>query len=478
MTGDPSGFLKIKRDEAPHRHIEERVKDYKEVSVLRTEEHTKAQAQRCMDCGIPFCQSGCPVENIIPEWNNQTYKNKWDSAYELLNSTNSLPEITGRVCPAPCEAACVLGINEDPVTIRENELDIIEHAFKSGQVVPRPPKTRSGQKVAVVGSGPAGMACADFLNRLGHTVTLFERDDKLGGIMRYGIPDFKLEKHVLDRKVEIWKKEGIVFKTNSDIREMPEGFDAVCLTGGSRQARNIPIPGRDLKGIHLAMDYLTQSNRRVAGESIPADQAMFAKGKHVVVIGGGDTGSDCVGTANRQSPLSVTQIEIMPKPPVGRSTAFPWPKYPMMLRTSSSQEEAGVQRQWSVLTKGFAGENGTVKKLLCVKADAQLKEIPGTEFELPAELVLLALGFLHPEHDGLLTHLGLELDARGNVKANSKYMTSREGVFAAGDMRRGQSLIVWALYEGREAAKGIHEYLFAKVSATSGLAAKAAARTV
>lgn len=476
--GDPKGFLKVEREAPEYRPVCERVADFKDVHVLRTEPRSKEQASRCMDCGTPFCHWGCPVGNFIPEWNDLLFRGDWERAVAMLRATNNLPEITGRICPAPCEYACVLGINDDPVTIRENELSIIERAFKLGLMKPRPPAKRTGKRVAVIGSGPAGLACADQLNSAGHTVTVYERHDKPGGILRYGIPDFKLEKSVLDRRIALLKKEGIVFETGIDVgtdisaSKILKGYDAVCVAGGSRVPRDIAIEGRQLSGIHFAMDYLIQSNERSAGRKIPADKLIDAKGKTVVVIGGGDTGADCVGTAHRQRASCVVQIEVLPRPPECRTPDAPWPKYPLLFKTSTSHEEGG-ERQWSILTKRFVGENGRVTKLACVRLDFSqkddrgcplMKEVPGSEFEIDADLVILAVGFLHPEHTGLLKDLGLEFDARGNVKTGADYMTSVKGVFAAGDMRRGQSLIVWAIAEGRRAAHAIDRYLMGSTS--------------
>lgn len=468
---DTKRFLKVKREAAPYRAICERVKDYKEVSVLRSEERSQEQGSRCMDCGVPFCHWGCPVGNYISEWNDLIFRGQWKKAIDVLQATNNLPEITGRLCPAPCEFACVLGINDDPVTVRENELDIIEHAFKRGWIKPDPPKERTGKKIAIIGSGPAGLACADQLNEAGHKVTIFERDDKIGGILRYGIPDFKLDKSILDRRIKILKKEGIEFKTSVDVgadykvSRLKRDFDAICLTGGSRVPRDLKIPGRELKGVYFAMDYLTQSNGRVAGSRISADKLIDAKGKKVVVVGGGDTGADCVGTANRQGAACVVQIELLPQPPECRTRDFPWPVYPMLLKTSSSHQEGG-QRHWDVSTKQFIGEKGRVKKLSCVKVDIGkddrgcmlIKDITGTGFEIEADLAILALGFMHPEK-GLISQLGVEIDPRGNVKTDGHYLTSVKDIFAAGDMRRGQSLIVWAISEGRRAAHSIDKYL-------------------
>ena len=473
--GDVRGFLKVKRRNSEYRPVCERIKDYGEVCIPCTQEYSREQASRCMDCGTPFCHFGCPLGNYIPEWNDLLFNQQWERAFELLDATNILPEVTGRVCPSLCEYACVLDINDDPVTIRENELAIIEYAFRNGLVKPRPPKIHTGKKVAVVGSGPAGLACAVNLNRAGHEVVVFERDDKIGGIMRYGIPDFKLEKNILDRRMDIWKKEGIEFRVNTNVgvdypaEKLLKEFDVVCLTGGSRVPRDLKIEGRELKGIHFAMDYLSQSNRRIAGEKIQKDALIDAKGKKVVVVGGGDTGADCVGVANRQGAKCVVQIEVLPEPPVRRGKECPWPRYPLLLKTTTSHEE-GVERRFSVLTKEFIGDGGQVKKLSCVrvsfskdeKGSFVMKELPKKGFEIAADIVIIAIGFLNPEHHGLLKELGIKLDNRGNVKTGDDYMTSVKGVFSAGDMRRGQSLIVWALSEGSWAAAAIDTYLEGK----------------
>ena len=472
MLRDYKSFLKIPRTKTQYRPVCERLKDYRQVFILREDEKTREQARRCMDCGTPFCHWGCPVGNYIPEWNELVYEEQWEKAFQLLNATNNLPEITGRVCPAICEYACVLGINDDPITIRENELGIIEHAFRYGYVKPCPPEKRTEKKVAVIGSGPAGIAAADQLNKAGHTVTLFEKDKKLGGILRYGIPDFKLKKWVIDRRLEILEQEGIVFKTEIEVGkdiskdDLLKEFDAVILTGGSRTPRDLKIEGRDLKGIYFAMDYLTQSNRMVSSEGVKGEELVGAWGKKVLVIGGGDTGSDCMGTAHRQEATCVVQIELLERPSDCRTEDFPWPYYPMLLKTSSSHEEGG-ERQWAVLTKKFIGDkDGQVKKLSCVRVEFEkdifppkMKEIPGSEFEIEADLVILAVGFLHPEHPGLLTDLGVEFDKRGNVKTDDSFMASRDKVFAAGDLRRGQSLIVWAISEGRKAAHHVDKYM-------------------
>ena len=474
--GDIRGFLKVKRQVSEYRPVCERISDFQDVALLRSDVRSQEQASRCMDCGTPFCHWGCPVGNYIPEWNDLVFQGRWEKAFQLLVATNNLPEITGRLCPVPCEYACVLGINDDAVTIRENELAIIEHAFKNGLIRARPSQRRTGKKIAIIGSGPAGLVCADQLNQAGHYVRIFERDQKAGGILRYGIPDFKLEKWIIERRLKILKKEGIEFATGVDVGKdysalkLLKDFDAVCLTAGSRVPRDINIEGRTLKGIHFAMDYLTQSNKLVAGEKIDPAVLINAKGKKVVVIGGGDTGSDCLGTAHRQGTACVIQIELLPQPPACRTPDFPWPKYPMLLKTSSSHEEGG-QRQWQVLTKKFSGENGILSKLHCVKIEFSnagtktcpvMREVPGSEFEIEADLVILAMGFVYPERAGLIENLGVILDPKGNVKTDSSYMTSRKGVFAAGDMRRGQSLIVWAISEGRRAAHHIDKYLMGK----------------
>ncbi|MDD5449899.1 MAG: glutamate synthase subunit beta [Candidatus Omnitrophica bacterium] len=466
--GDVKGFLKIKRAAAQYRPVCERIKDYQEVALLPHEQHSKEQASRCMDCGTPFCNWGCPIGNYIPEWNDLVFRGLWRRALELLSATNNFPEITGRLCPAPCEFACVLGINDDPVTIRENELAIIEYGFKKGSIRPMAPKKRTGKKIAIVGSGPAGLACADQLNKAGHNVTVFEKDDKPGGILRYGIPDFKLEKWVLDRRIKILEKEGIGFKTGVNVGSsgrlsLQKDFDAVCLAGGCRVPRDLRIDGRNLDGIHFAMEYLTNANKKYF--------TLSAKNKKVVVIGGGDTGADCVGVANRQGADCVVQIELMPQPPECRPKEQPWPKYPMLLKTSTSHEE-GAQRKWSILTKKFIGEKGHVKKIGCVQVEFSkddkgcpiMQEIPGSGFEMETDMVILALGFVHPEKNGLLDKLGVEFDQRGNVKTNENYMTSVKNVFSAGDMHRGQSLVVWAILEGRWAAYHIDKNLMGKTT--------------
>jgi glutamate synthase (NADPH/NADH) small chain len=431
-----------------------------------------------MDCSTPFCHWACPIGNYIPEWNDFMFRGNWKEAIALLEATNNLPEITGRVCPALCEYACVLGLNDDAVTIRENELAVVEYGFKSGAIKPAAIEHKTGKKVAVIGSGPAGLSCAAQLNCAGHNVTVFERDELPGGILRYGIPDFKLEKHILDRRIDMWKEEGVEFRTGVEagkdysVSKLLSEFDAVCLAGGSRLPRDLKIEGRDLLGIYFAMDYLVQSNRRQAGAKFSKEELIDAKGKKVVVIGGGDTGADCVGTAHRQGASCVVQIEVMPKPDECRTGAYPWPKYPLLLKTTSSHEEGG-ERQWLVLTKKFIGEGGSVRKLSCVrveftsdntKACPVMKEIPGSEFEIEADMAIIAVGFLHPQHTGLLNDLKVEFDDRGNVKTGKNYMTSVKNVFSAGDMRRGQSLVVWAISEGRRAAHFIDKHLMGESS--------------
>lgn len=470
--GDPKGFLNIKRREAGYRPVEERMQDYSEVEKQLPDNERKEQAARCMDCGVPFCHWACPVANVMPEWQDKIFRGDWKAAYEILQDTNNFPEFTGRVCPALCEASCVLSINDDPVTIRQNELAVIERAFSEGYVTVKVPELRTGKKVAVVGSGPAGLACADMLNQAGHNVVVYEEDDAVGGYLRVGIPDFKLDKSVIDRRVELFEKEGIEFKTgvsvgkDMSVNDLKKDFDAVCLTIGAREARDLSVEGRELEGIHFAMDYLGQQNKIIAGKKFADDELIAALDKKVVVIGGGDTGSDCVGTANRQGAMSVTQLEIMPMPSKERTEDQPWPLWPTLLKTSSSHEE-GCDRNWNVMTKKFIGENGKLTKILASKvewtkdADGRMNmtEVPGSEFEIEADLVFLAMGFTHVVQDGPVADLKLKLDNRGNIETNEKYMTSVDGVFSAGDANRGASLVVYAIQEGREAAAGIDEYL-------------------
>ena len=478
--GKPTGFLENPRELPQKRDVSLRIRDYKEVEGPVDETNTRKQAGRCMDCGTPFCHHGCPLGNNIPEFNDAAYQGNWKLAYEILVSTNNFPEFTGRICPAPCETSCVLAINKPAVTIEYIERAIIEKAFEHGYVLSKIPATRTGKKIAIIGSGPAGLAAAAQLNYAGHHVTVFERADEVGGLLRYGIPDFKLDKAVLDRRIKLMKEEGIAFKTDSDVgvtipvRQLRDDFDAILLCGGATIPRDLPIPGRNLKGIHFAMDFLTQQNRRVSGISTSSIStgsistgSILACEKNVIVLGGGDTGSDCVGTSNRQGARSVTQIELLGKPPAERNLSMPWPNWPMILRTSSSHEE-GCERCWSIVTKEFIGDDaGNLKALKVIEVEWKnphdgklpfLNEVPGSERIIPCELVLLALGFLHPQQEGLLKQLGVAFDERGNVKCN-RYLTSVEGIFSAGDMRRGQSLVVWAISEGREAARAVDEFL-------------------
>ncbi|HEY8518041.1 MAG TPA: glutamate synthase subunit beta [Candidatus Binatia bacterium] len=475
--GKITGFLEIERELPQRRPVEERLKDWRELEGKLPEDKLQAQGARCMDCGIPFCHKGCPLGNIIPDWNDLVYRGRWRDAIDRLHSTNNFPEFTGRVCPAPCEEACVLNIQQKPVTIKQIEKQIIDYAWKHEWVSPVIADRKTGKKVAVVGSGPAGLACAQQLARAGHDVVVFERADRIGGLLRYGIPDFKMEKHILDRRLAQMEAEGVVFRTNVNVGvdvtadELRSSFDAVVLSTGATQPRDLPVPGRELKGIHFAMEFLPQQNKVVAGDQVP--NQILATGKRVVILGGGDTGSDCLGTSNRQGAISVHQFELLPQPPATRTEdVAPWPYWPMILRTSSSHEE-GVIRDWSINTKRFSGdEHGNVKKLHAVRLDWQkgengappkMVEIPGSEFELECDLVLLALGFLGPEKP-LLEQFGVQLDARGNVVADADYATSVPGVFACGDARRGQSLVVWAIWEGREAARGVDKYLMGETA--------------
>jgi glutamate synthase (NADPH/NADH) small chain len=472
--GKPTGFIEFTRELPGKRPIAERIKDYKEFVERLPEEKLNQQSGRCMNCGVPFCHNGCPLGNVIPEFNDAVYNKSWEEAYSILSSTNNFPEFTGRICPAPCESACVLGINQPAVTIEEIEKHIIEIAFDKGFVKPRKPNIRSGKKIAVVGSGPSGLAAAAQLNFAGHQVTVFERDDAPGGLLRYGIPDFKLEKWVIDRRVAVMEQEGIVFKCNANvgvnisINDLLRENHAIVLAGGSTIPRNLPIPGRELKGVYFAMEFLKQQNKRVANRAVEGED-LFATGKNVVVIGGGDTGSDCVGTSNRHGAKTVTQFELLPKPPEARTENMPWPTYPMTLKITSSHEE-GADRYWAIATKSFIGDgNGNLKALNIVDLDwtisadgrpAKFVEKEGSERKIPCELALLAMGFMHPQHDGLINQLGVELDERGNVKATEQaYQTNIQKVFTAGDMRRGQSLVVWAISEGRECARKVDEYL-------------------
>jgi len=467
----PTGFLEFTRQTPTRRPVQERVHDWLEVYEDFPVENLKRQAARCMDCGIPFCHQGCPLGNIIPDWNDLVYRDKWRDAIDRLHATNNFPEFTGRLCPAPCEAACVLGINNDPVTIKQVELTIIEHAFASGWVTPEPATVRTGKTVAVVGSGPAGLAAAQQLARAGHAVTVFERDSRIGGLLRYGIPDFKMEKRFIERRMAQMEAEGVVFRPgvhmgyDMDARELLAQFDAVCLSGGACHARNLEVPGRELEGVYFAMEYLPMQNKRNAGDEIPDSTFITAKDKRVIILGGGDTGADCLGTALRQGAREVLQYEILPKPPGTRPAENPWPTYPNIYRVSSAHEEGG-ERDYSILTKSLSGENGRLKALNGVRVEfvnedgrQVMREVPGTEFTEEVDLLLLAMGFLGPEKPGMLEQLGVELTERGNVKADENKMTSVPGVFTAGDMTRGQSLIVWAIAEGRAAARGIDQYL-------------------
>lgn len=469
---NPKGFLTYDRQLPSSRPVNERIEDHKEIYEDFPIEKTVEQAARCMDCGVPFCHNGCPLGNIIPEFNDAVFEEDWLQAYQILSSTNNFPEFTGRICPAPCEAACVLGINQPPIAIEHIEKSIAEVAFEKGYIRPQPPTLRTGKKVAIVGSGPAGLAAAAQLNKAGHMVTVFERSDRIGGLLRYGIPDFKLEKWVVERRVALMEAEGIRFKTNTEVgtdidaNDLLAQYDALVLCGGSTVPRDLPIAGRDLKGVHFAMDFLTQHNKRIAGDPQEGIAQILASQKNVLVIGGGDTGADCVGTSNRQKAARVQQIELMTKPPKKRDP-LSWPNWPMVLRTSSSHEE-GCEREWAILTKAFIGDaEGNVKEVQIVEIEwakdektgkFSFQEIKGTERTIPAELVLLAIGFVHPQFEGMLEQLGVEIDDRGNV-ADQNYQTNIEQVFVAGDMRRGQSLVVWAISEGREAARAVDRYL-------------------
>jgi len=474
--GKPTGFMEYTRQDRTYKPVGERIKHFEEFVIPLNDQELKEQGARCMDCGIPFCHQGCPVNNIIPDWNDLVWKGEWQRAIKVLHSTNNFPEFTGRICPAPCQEACTLNLTDEPVTIKTIECAIVDKAWDNGWIKPLPAQHKTGKKVAVVGSGPAGMACAQQLARAGHDVSLFEKNDRIGGLMRYGIPDFKMEKRLIDRRVEQMQAEGVIFRpgthVGSDIStgQLMKEFDAVALTGGSEQPRDLPIAGRELEGIHFAMQFLPQQNRREAGETVAADLSITATDKHVIVIGGGDTGSDCIGTSIRQNCKSVTQLEILPRPPEMEDKGLTWPDWPNKMRTSSSQEE-GAMRDWCVASKEFIGKNGKLSKIRCNRVDWQkddrgawqMNEIEGSEFELDADLVLLAMGFIHPVHEGLLNDLGVDYDARGNVQGSTEtadaYKTSIDKVFAAGDMRRGQSLVVWAIREGRQCARAIDEFL-------------------
>ncbi|HEU0073800.1 MAG TPA: glutamate synthase subunit beta [Dehalococcoidia bacterium] len=475
--GEPTGFKDRPRQPPPRRDTQERIRDYNEFVLHWTEEDARGQGGRCMDCGIPFCHKGCPLGNVIPDFNDFVYKGQWDKALAALHATNNFPEFTGRICPAPCEAACTLSINQDPVTIEYIEKAIADRGWEEGWITPRPPATRTGKTVAVIGSGPSGMAAAQQLNRAGHTVTVFERANYIGGLLRLGIPDFKLDKHLVERRAQQMRDEGVTFRTgvyvgqNYAVEDLKRDFDAILLCIGSTVPRNLDIPGRELDGVHFAMDYLTQQNKLLAGESFPEEERISAEGKRVVILGGGDTGADCLATAHRQGAEIVRQFDIIPEPPVTRSEGNPWPQWPVILRRSYALEEGG-SLDWSVGTKSFSGSNGQVEKLNMTRLEwkpdengrSQMTEMPGTEFDVDADLVLLAMGFLHPERHGLVESLGVELDPRGNVKTNADKMSSVPGIFAAGDASRGQSLVVWALAEGREAARGIDLHLMGETT--------------
>jgi glutamate synthase (NADPH/NADH) small chain len=470
--GKPTGFMEISRQDRRYTLVADRLQHYQEFVIPLTEEEVSRQGARCMDCGIPYCHQGCPVNNIIPDWNDLVYQGHWQEAIEVLHSTNNFPEFTGRICPAPCEASCTLNLTDEPVTIKTIECTIIDKAWEQGWVKPQIPLHRTGKRVAIVGSGPAGLACAQQLARAGHGVVVYEKADRIGGLLRYGIPDFKMEKHLIDRRISQMQAEGVIFRPNSHVgqnipvQKLLNEYDVIVLAGGSEKSRDLNIPGRDLEGVHFAMEFLPQQNRRVTGDLIPEESSLSAVGKQVVVIGGGDTGSDCIGTSARHGATSITQLEILPKPPEKENKELTWPNWPNKLRTSSSHEE-GCERRWSVATKSFGGEQGRVTHINAVEVAWKqeggrwvMNEIPGSEFVLKADLVLLAMGFVHPVQEGMLQEFGVVFDERGNVKANTMdYRTSLDKVFAAGDMRRGQSLVVWAIREGRQCARAVDEYL-------------------
>ena len=470
--GKPTGFLEFTRAKQPYRPVEERIRDWTQVMLPWPVATLQQQGARCMDCGVPFCHQGCPLGNIIPDWNELVYRDRWREAIDRLHATNNFPEFTGTLCPAPCEGSCVLEINDDPVTIKAIELAIIDHAFEAGWITPEPPLSRTGKKVAIVGSGPAGLAAAQQLNRAGHWVTVLERADRIGGLLRYGIPEFKMEKRILDRRLEILRKEGITFRVNANVgvnapvETLRGEFDAILLAAGATLPRDLKVPGRELKGIHFAMEYLPLQNRRCEEDQIPEGEFITAKGKRVVIIGGGDTGADCLGTVHRQGAISVHQFELLPRPPDHRAPDNPWPLWPNIFRTSAAHEEGGI-RDYCISTTRFSGSNGQVERLHAVRVEfvsdgngrQSMREVPGTEYEMEVDLVLLAMGFLGPERSGMLDQLGVKLTERGNVWRDETWMTSVSGVFTAGDMQRGQSLIVWAIAEGRQAARGIDRYL-------------------
>ena len=470
--GKVTGFLEIDREQPTRRPVEERVNDWFEIYQPFSVEKQRDQAARCMDCGVPFCHTGCPVNNLIPDWNDLAYNNRWERAIRRLHATNNFPEFTGRICPAPCEAACVLGIDQPAVSIKVIEKSIVERAWEEGWIQPEPPEHNTGKRVAVVGSGPAGLAAAQQLRRAGHSVTVYEKNDRIGGLLRYGIPNFKLEKHYIERRLRQMRAEGVTFLTNAHVgvnipvETLTSHYDAILLSGGAEAPRDLKIPGRELKGIHFAMEYLPQQNKRCEGDSIDAGISITAEGKRVLIIGGGDTGADCLGTAHRQKPLSVHQFEIMPRPPEARADSTPWPLWPLQLRIEGAHEEGGI-RDWSINSLKFTGdEHGNVKQLHGVRVGPppKFEALAGTEFTMDVDLVLLAMGFLGPVRNGMIEQLGVALDGRGNV-ATTEYKTSVDGIFAAGDMRRGQSLVVWAIAEGRKAAAAVDEYLKAKPDA-------------
>jgi glutamate synthase (NADPH/NADH) small chain len=470
--GKPTGFMEISRQDRRYTLVADRVQNYKEFVIPLSEDELGRQGARCMDCGIPYCHNGCPVNNIIPDWNDLVYQGQWQEAIEVLHSTNNFPEFTGRICPAPCEAACTLNLTDEPVTIKSIECSIVDKAWQMGWIQPQIAKHKTGKRIAVVGSGPAGMATAQQLARAGHDVVVFEKNDRIGGLLRYGIPDFKMEKHLIDRRIAQMQAEGVVFRPNSHIgkdipaQQLLTDFDAVILAGGSEHPRDLAVPGRELDGVHFAMEFLPQQNKRVAGDQLPKNLGLLATGMNVIVIGGGDTGSDCIGTSKRHGADSITQLEIMPKPPEKENKPLTWPNWPNKLRTSSSHEE-GCERMWSVDTVSLEGKNSKVTQINCIKVEWKqeggrwnMSRIPGSEFSLKADLVLLAMGFVHPVREGLLEDLGVDMDERRNVKANTvDYRTTVDKVFTAGDMRRGQSLVVWAIREGRQCARAVDEYL-------------------
>jgi glutamate synthase (NADPH) small chain len=481
-VGKTTGFLEIQRKKWPTRPVAERLRDWKEVYLPYADAELSKQGARCMDCGVPFCHQGCPLANLIPDWNDLVYKDRWRDAIERLHATNNFPEFTGRLCPAPCEGSCVLGINDDPVTIKAVEVSIIEHAFERGWVTPELPAVRTGKKVAVVGSGPAGLAAAEQLNRAGHSVIVLERADRIGGLLRYGIPEFKMEKRFLDRRLELLQTQGVVFQTNAHVgvtvpvADLRRDFDAIVLAGGACAPRDLPIPGRELGGIHFAMEYLTLQNKRCEGDAIDDGAFISAAGKRVVIIGGGDTGADCLGTVHRQGARSVHQFELLPRPPDTRAPDNPWPQWPNIFRVSSAHEEGG-ERVYAVSTRRFFGDGGRLKGLEAVKVDMvreggrfEFQPVPGSEFTLDVDLVLLAMGFVGAEKPGMLTDLGVKLTERGNVWRDAQWMTSVPGVFACGDMQRGQSLIVWAIAEGRSAARGVDAFLMGRSDLPAPLA--------